>query len=368
MDARVASHKTSLGGPSGRWFRRGPIIVVDLGRGGLRGPGRTVTVTAESELGAETAGSVPDKDYLRWIQGALNLFFEKTGRSERVKANGEDSAEYRKAVKLFKSLAKVKPVDDKVDEKTQNALILANESNQKYLAWLRTALDKLGYAYLTSVYEKHEKPVAAIREFQKDYDGRFGFKLYADGFVGAKTHIALLHALRPPKPTPSKPTPPAKVTDEQLYNKLLRAEEWIHEYDDPGLRPTELCVIAKLKLPATDDSYFNPGSIHAFMDTRLGSGKSLFDFVRSARRTLKAFMKRRWAMNRSVTPESVVEKIEEIVGDMADGIRSLEISYCDDPRLPATQREIKELSKRSKSLYNCPVMKRQAEAMKQCVG
>lgn len=198
---------TGLAAASGRWARRGPAIIVDLDGSGFGGFRKRAANTTEGELGFETAGSVPDKDYLRWVQGSLNLFFEKRGRSERVKANGEDSAEYRKAVKLFKSLAKVTPVDDTVDEKTQNAIIKANESNQKYLAWLRSALDKAGYPHLTIAYEKHEKPVAVIREFQRDYSGLFGFTLQDDGFVGAKTHLALLHAVRPPKPEPPKPKP-----------------------------------------------------------------------------------------------------------------------------------------------------------------
>ena len=157
------------------------------------------------EVQSETVGGVPVRDYLKWVQGSLNLYFEKAGIPVKILANGKDSPEYRQAVRRFKDVAKIKPLNDQVDEKTQNALILANESNQKYLASTRALLDKVGYAYLTSAYGKYEKPTAAIKEFQKDYDGKFGFKLLPDGFIGAKTLLALLHAVHAIKPKPVKP-------------------------------------------------------------------------------------------------------------------------------------------------------------------
>lgn len=322
----------------------------------------------ESELEPESEVSVPDKDYLRWVQGSLNLYLEKKGRSERTTADGKDSAGYRKAVKLFKTLAKIKPVDDKVDEKTQNELIRSNESNPKYLAWLRTALDKAGYPHLTIAYGKHEKPVAAIREFQRDYTGRFGFSLNADSFVGAKTHLALLHALHSlkPKPKPPKPSTPTEVTDEQLNYQLLRAEEWIREYKDPEREQTLLCILAKLKLKTTDDGYFPRSWIHKFFDATIGSGASLLAY--KARRHLKAFLKARRDTNRPVTPEDFVGSLQRLVEDILDGIRATQFSYCYDPRLPGVQQKIKELSRRHDSLYSCPLIRREVDAMKRCAG
>ncbi|MCI0561309.1 MAG: hypothetical protein MN733_22715, partial [Nitrososphaera sp.] len=136
-------------------------------------------------------GGIPEKDYLRWIQFSLNMYFKKTRRPPLV-VDGKDTADFRNAVELFNAEAWGRSKNKQIDVKFQDALIKVNEANSGYLSWLRTKLDKLGYEHLTMAYGTHEKPTWAIKEFQRDYNGKFGFTLVNDGFVGAKTHLALL--------------------------------------------------------------------------------------------------------------------------------------------------------------------------------
>lgn len=154
--------------------------------------------TFESEA---MVGGIPEEDYLRWIQGSLNMYFEKTGRA-KVKADGKDTADFRKAVEVFNKEAWGRSKNDKIDVTFQDALIKVNEANIVYLNWIRKQLDKLRYEHLTMAYGAHEKPTWAIKEFQADYDGKFGFALVNDGNVGAKTHLALLHAIKEIKSKP----------------------------------------------------------------------------------------------------------------------------------------------------------------------
>lgn len=147
-------------------------------------------------------GGIPEKDYLRWIQGSLNMYFKKTGLRPPLVADGKDTADFRNAVELFNAEAWGRSKNKQIDVKFQDALIKVNEANSGYLSWLRTQLNKLDYEYLTMAYGKNEKPTWAIKEFQRDYNGKFGFTLVNDGFVGAKTHLALLHATKRVKPKP----------------------------------------------------------------------------------------------------------------------------------------------------------------------
>lgn len=155
--------------------------------------------TVETEA---RVGGIPEKDYLRWIQFSLNMYFKKTGLRPPLIEDGKDTADFRNAVELFNAKAWGRSKNKQIDVKFQDALIKVNEANSGYLNWLRTKLDKLGYEHLTMAYGAHEKPTWAIKEFQRDYDGKFGFTLVRDGFVGAKTHLVLLHATKAPKPKP----------------------------------------------------------------------------------------------------------------------------------------------------------------------
>ncbi|MBX3304991.1 MAG: hypothetical protein KF751_02950 [Nitrospira sp.] len=152
-------------------------------------------------------GGIPEKDYLRWVQFSLNMYFKKMGLRALLVEDGKDSANFRNAVELFNTRAWGRSENKHIDTKFQDAIIKVNEANSGYLKWLRTQLDKLGFAPFTVVYPANEKPTKAIAEFQRIYSGKYGFSLEQDGFVGAKTHLALLYAIKRANPEPTiKPT------------------------------------------------------------------------------------------------------------------------------------------------------------------
>lgn len=154
-----------------------------------------------------TVGGIPERDYLRWVQFSLNMYFKKTALRGRVAEDGKDSTEFRDALEFFNTNALGRKRYRDIDKRTQDALIIANEKNTGYLAWLRTQLDRLGLTALTSRYAANEKPTMAITTLQGIYNGVFGFSLVQDGFVGAKTHLAILHAI-----DALEPKPPEKCT------------------------------------------------------------------------------------------------------------------------------------------------------------
>ena len=154
-------------------------------------------------------GGIPERDYLRWMQFSLNMYFKKTALRGPVAEDGKDSTEFRDALELFNAKATGRKGYRGIDERTQDALILANEQNAGYLAWLRTQFDRLGLTAFTTRYAANEKPTAAITTFQDIYNGVSGFSLVQDGFVGAKTHLAILRAIHALKP---KPKPPERCT------------------------------------------------------------------------------------------------------------------------------------------------------------
>lgn len=165
------------------------------------------------EFENETVGGIPERDYLRWIQFSLNMYFKKTAMHPPIVEDGVDTTNFRNAVELFNEKATGRKKHRKIDEKMQNALIIANERNSGYLEWLKKQLNILGYAPLTISYGVSEKPTSAIMAFQKAYDGTFGFSLKLDGFVGAKTHLALLHAIKRLKTKPVKPSKSCEICD-----------------------------------------------------------------------------------------------------------------------------------------------------------
>ncbi len=165
------------------------------------------------EFENETVGGIPERDYLRWIQFSLNMHFKKTAMHPPIVEDGVDTTNFRNAVELFNEKATGRKKNRKIDEKMQNALITANERNSGYLNWLKTQLNKLGYAAFTIGYGVNEKPTSAIVAFQKTYDGTFGFSLKLDGFVGAKTHLAVLQAIKRFKPKPVEPSKSCEICD-----------------------------------------------------------------------------------------------------------------------------------------------------------
>ena len=133
-----------------------------------------------------TVGGIPERDYLRWVQFSLNMYFKKTALRGPVAEDGKDLTAFRDALEFFNANATARKRYRDIDKRTQDALIIANENNTGYLAWLRTQLDRLGLTAITTRYAANEKPTMAITTFQGIYNGVFGFSLVQDGFVGAQ--------------------------------------------------------------------------------------------------------------------------------------------------------------------------------------
>ncbi len=204
----------------------------------------------------ELFGGISEKDYLRWAQFSLNMYFKKKGLRGPIIEDGKDTVAFRNAVELFNKKATSRWKNRELDRKTQDALIRENERNSGYLIWLRTQLNKLGYDHLTKAYGVHEKPTAAIKEFQGDYNGQFGLTLVQDGFVGAKTHLAILHANKPLKP--KRPVRPPGKPDKTDWDAFLNTKlRQLGEYLDmqrPFDRDTVYyCLLEKFARNGVED-------------------------------------------------------------------------------------------------------------------
>ena len=135
--------------------------------------------------------------YLRWAQFSLNMYFKKTALRGPVAEDGEELTELRDAVEFFNANATGRKRYRDIDKRTQDALIIANEQNAGYLAWLRTQ-STAGPTGIPRRYAANQKPTTAITTFQGIYNGVFGFSLVEDGFDGAKTPLALTALMRRP--------------------------------------------------------------------------------------------------------------------------------------------------------------------------
>lgn len=217
----------------------------------------------DNDFEMKMIGGISERDYIRWVQFSLNMYFKKTGFHRALIEDGKDTIDFRNAVEFFNSTATGRQKHSKIDEKTQDALIKANEHNSGYLYWLRTQLNKLGYAPLTVAYKSNEKPTSAIKAFQKIYDGSFGLSLRQDGFVGAKTHLALLHAIKQLKPKPTskgKPRPVAETAKrrKKLALRLLKITPSIEFSDpDPLRKQRVICIIRKITSDIVDGVKFD---------------------------------------------------------------------------------------------------------------
>ena len=257
----------------------------------------------DSELELETVGGIPKRDYLRWIQFSLNMYFKKTGLHPPIVENGKDTQNFRNAVELFNAKATGRRKYRKIDETTQDTLIIANEHNSGYLSWLKTQLNKLGYAPLTISYGANEKPTSAIRAFQKTYDEIVGFSLKEDGVVGAKTHLALLRAIRRLKPVdPPKPIQPNAPNLIEMLKKV--------PIDSLGRSPAERLRLQRVQIflaralagERVDDRYWQFTIFDGFGRPRPCNFTGTVDAVKRGRRPQSALanFKRSCATARSV--------------------------------------------------------------------
>jgi hypothetical protein len=138
----------------------------------------------------ESVGTISSSDYLKWVQRSLNRLYKI-----RIPTDGKDSNAYRTALRKFNAEYSGRDYSD-VDERTQNDLISVNAAPGSYVAWVIRALNAVGAGPLPVSDAYNSAVVSAIKKFQ----GRPGLGIKVDGYVGAKTELALIKAsaLLPP--------------------------------------------------------------------------------------------------------------------------------------------------------------------------
>jgi hypothetical protein len=298
--------------------------------------------TLESEA---MVGGIPEKDYLRWVQFSLNMYFKKTGLRPPLVEDGKDTADFRNAVELFNAKAWGRSKNKQIDTKFQDALIMVNEANSGYLKWLRKQLDKLGFAGFTGAYAAHEKPTKAIEEFQRIYSGKYGFSLVMDGFVGAKTHLALLHAIKEIK-RPDKPV----ETDWEAFldTKLRQLGDYFDDLSTFYSDTVYACVRKKLLRKGVDDRV-------AVGIPRIGphDPPSEDDF-RSLRQILISDLKKGYARGKI---EKFWARFQIHVDNARDALSAIAFRITGqdiyDPGWKAVARDIKDHSRRPNHVYSC---------------
>lgn len=177
MNSAYSPQSSTVPGQSGRWFRRGNTIVLELREN--RKSAEEAEIEAEVELSST--------GYLLWVQRSLNRIL-----GSRLAMDGSDSVPYRTLVRQFQERHGL-PVTGAVDSPTQDAIIKANESVQAYMAWVHRALER------DSVFADPPLKSPGSNGSFKSTGLRLGIeafqvrqKLKKDGFVGAKTEMALI--------------------------------------------------------------------------------------------------------------------------------------------------------------------------------
>lgn len=154
---------------------------------------------------SQSSGNISSSDYLKWAKRSLNRILKI-----RLPINGTKTSQYRQAIAQLQKKLNY-PATGEINQKLQNALIVRNEEDADYLVWVQRMLNKVVKAALEIDGVKGKNTKAAIRAFQRQYDGQLkGLKLGADGFIGAKTELALIltGGTPPPDNLVSKPPVP----------------------------------------------------------------------------------------------------------------------------------------------------------------
>ena len=160
------------------------------------------------EVEQESVGTISANDYIKWVQRSLNRLY----RTE-IPTDGKITSAYRAAVRRFNLEYTGRDYED-VDEQTQNNLIFVNEAPGPYVAWVVQALNASGFGPIPATDGYTPAIIAALKKFQASRKPT----IKVDGFVGAKTELALIQesGLLPPgevkkgipKPRPPRDDPP----------------------------------------------------------------------------------------------------------------------------------------------------------------
>ena len=309
----------------------------------------------------ESIGAISDIDYIKWVQRSLNRIL-----GLKLLVNGKPSTSYRDAVWWFnKEYVKTKKTDDRVDELTQNAIILLNEKNRAYMLWVQKALRKTG-AELAPTGVKDKSTRTYLHLFQVYSE------LKEDAFVGAKTETALIKAsgILPPghiQPNPSKP-PSEKELAKQLLHiipAIERETRW-----DAIDKKRILCLIRKITSNIVDGEPLNDEYV-SLVDTLYNPATRKFTHH------FKTDLMRRYMGNKDTTlKQGIFTLYSEMMKPLVN-LRKKYTYFADDlPTVPwpgsPTRREILYKSEpcqtarsyfikqalNSKSLYNCPSIRK----------
>jgi peptidoglycan hydrolase-like protein with peptidoglycan-binding domain len=228
----------------------------------------------EIEEEREKVGTIADEDYIKWVQRSLNRIYHLN-----LDVDGKESPAYQAAVKRFNEEYVEKLVDDQVDARTQDQLILANETVDIYIRWVQEALNKVGAGHLKPTGVIDTQTVDAVKSFQRSMMG----KIKVDGYIGAKTELALIEASKTsppgstpkpkpkPKPKPVQPWEDPAVIERRYYewtNKMF-AEVRDHLSRDPGDEESKrlYCLLGKLKkrTGGGEYKYIQQGTARSFV-------------------------------------------------------------------------------------------------------
>ena len=141
-----------------------------------------------------SVGTLSASDYVKWVQRSLHRFYGLSIPTDGV----ADRESYRAAVRRFNREYSGRDYQD-IDERSPNDLIYANEGDERYVKWVIARLNEVGVGPLAPSDSFTEPVVRAIKIFQ----GRVGLKVpgkqEGDGYVGAKTELALIQATGRPE-------------------------------------------------------------------------------------------------------------------------------------------------------------------------
>lgn len=173
------------------------------------------------QLDRESVGYISLKHYIQWVQRSLNRLL---GAS--LICDGKTSKPYFDAVREFQ-WSRGLTSTGVVDQKTQNALIKANEIDPVYVLWVQEELNVAGAGALVENGVKTYKTKLAIKTFQA-YQSP---DIKDDGFVGAKTELKLIKVrgrlppghIRPKRRRVNR----KRDTDKDLAKKILRAQRYM---------------------------------------------------------------------------------------------------------------------------------------------
>lgn len=169
----------------------------------------------DSVIGEAGFDVITPAQYVSWVKRSLNRKY-----ALRLFSDGRKGSTYRQAVRRFQSDLGL-PVTGQVDASTQNAIIVNNEGNRSYLAWVQIALERVG------ITTKPPRTTATNRGSFKSTGLKLGIRAFQrreglarDGFIGSKTETLLMQrcSCTPPgtQKKPSRPSTPIQKIDNVL--------------------------------------------------------------------------------------------------------------------------------------------------------